>query len=363
MMAAIAPYWPTATGPGPRLVLRGGGLFAAFPGAYAVLMPAFYLPIVLMLLALTSSRGVAFEFRSSRPAARQAACLDHRLRRRLDHARPRSPRAWCWAASSRGVKLALNGRGFRRRRRSTGLTPYSAADRRWASIAGLCPALGAGWLMVKTRQRVAWRRPALGRAIWRPWRGRGPAGRRSAWPRWSCIPYVVLERWGWTGARPRPQPVWRGCSPIPITGRGGPGRSRSSGLARQLARAALRRRRGGVRLRLSGTGGQLLPRNMREAPYGLTFRAAANDRQWRPGADARRAAGGHPAADPRLHRVGLLGVPRQRSTADAQLSLKARRVARRLTIDSRSGAGSASVPRPAMAPAAAAHGPGRVLWR
>src|SRR6185295_3372394 len=44
------------------LVLGGGGLLAAFPAAYAILMPAFYLPVIAMLLGLIF-RGVAFEFR------------------------------------------------------------------------------------------------------------------------------------------------------------------------------------------------------------------------------------------------------------------------------------------------------------
>jgi cytochrome bd ubiquinol oxidase subunit II len=43
-------------------VLGGGGLMAAFPLAYAVLMPALYTPIIVMLLGLVF-RGVAFEFR------------------------------------------------------------------------------------------------------------------------------------------------------------------------------------------------------------------------------------------------------------------------------------------------------------
>ena len=34
------------------LVLGGGGLWVAFPTAYAVIMPAFYLPVIGMLLAL-----------------------------------------------------------------------------------------------------------------------------------------------------------------------------------------------------------------------------------------------------------------------------------------------------------------------
>ena len=59
MMNSIAPFWD---GNETWLVLGGGGLFAAFPLAYAILMPAFYMPIILMLLGLIF-RGVAFEFR------------------------------------------------------------------------------------------------------------------------------------------------------------------------------------------------------------------------------------------------------------------------------------------------------------
>jgi len=59
MMNSIAPFWD---GNETWLVLGGGGLFAAFPLAYSVLMPAFYMPIILMLLGLIF-RGVAFEFR------------------------------------------------------------------------------------------------------------------------------------------------------------------------------------------------------------------------------------------------------------------------------------------------------------
>lgn len=59
MMNSIAPFWD---GNETWLVLGGGGLFAAFPLAYSVLMPAFYIPIIMMLLGLIL-RGVAFEFR------------------------------------------------------------------------------------------------------------------------------------------------------------------------------------------------------------------------------------------------------------------------------------------------------------
>ena len=59
MMNSIAPFWD---GNETWLVLGGGGLFAAFPLAYAILMPAFYMPIIMMMLGLIM-RGVAFEFR------------------------------------------------------------------------------------------------------------------------------------------------------------------------------------------------------------------------------------------------------------------------------------------------------------
>jgi cytochrome d ubiquinol oxidase subunit II len=65
MQAAIAPVWD---GNETWLVLGGGGLLAAFPKAYALLMPALYAPIILMLLALIF-RGVAFEFRHHGRAA------------------------------------------------------------------------------------------------------------------------------------------------------------------------------------------------------------------------------------------------------------------------------------------------------
>ncbi|SLN47966.1 cytochrome d ubiquinol oxidase subunit II [Roseisalinus antarcticus] len=59
MMNSVAPVWD---GNETWLVLGGGGLFAAFPLAYAIILPALYPPIIAMLLALVF-RGVAFEFR------------------------------------------------------------------------------------------------------------------------------------------------------------------------------------------------------------------------------------------------------------------------------------------------------------
>jgi cytochrome d ubiquinol oxidase subunit II len=60
MMRSIAPFWD---GNETWLVLGGAGLLVAFPLAYSVIMPALYLPVIVMLLGLIF-RGVAFEFRT-----------------------------------------------------------------------------------------------------------------------------------------------------------------------------------------------------------------------------------------------------------------------------------------------------------
>lgn len=59
MMNSIAPFWD---GNETWLVLGGGGLFAAFPVAYGIIMTGLYLPVTFMLFGLIL-RGVAFEFR------------------------------------------------------------------------------------------------------------------------------------------------------------------------------------------------------------------------------------------------------------------------------------------------------------
>lgn len=59
IMNSIAPFWD---GNETWLVLGGGGLFAAFPVAYGIIMSGLYIPVTLMLFGLIF-RGVAFEFR------------------------------------------------------------------------------------------------------------------------------------------------------------------------------------------------------------------------------------------------------------------------------------------------------------
>ena len=66
-MNSIAPVWD---GNETWLVLGGGGLMAAFPLAYAIILPATYPLMIAMLLGLVF-RGVAFEFRWRDPNHRR----------------------------------------------------------------------------------------------------------------------------------------------------------------------------------------------------------------------------------------------------------------------------------------------------
>ncbi|MGE0740240.1 MAG: cytochrome d ubiquinol oxidase subunit II [Hyphomonadaceae bacterium] len=139
MQAAIAPVWD---GNETWLVLGGGGLFAAFPKAYAALLPALYLPIILMLLALIF-RGVAFEFRH--------------------HGRERGKRWWTFAFSAGSIVAAIAqglvlGAFIQGVRVEGGvfvggaldwLTPFSLLIA--ASLVAGYALLGASWLVFKTQ--------------------------------------------------------------------------------------------------------------------------------------------------------------------------------------------------------------------
>jgi cytochrome bd ubiquinol oxidase subunit II len=66
MINTIGPVWD---GNEVWLLTAGGATFAAFPGWYAAMFSAFYLPLLIVLIALIL-RGVAFEFRGKRESAR-----------------------------------------------------------------------------------------------------------------------------------------------------------------------------------------------------------------------------------------------------------------------------------------------------
>jgi cytochrome d ubiquinol oxidase subunit II len=142
MMNTIAPVWD---GNETWLVLGGGGLLAAFPLAYSVLMPALYLPVLLMLAGLIL-RGVAFEFRF--------------------RARNRGRKFWTQMFAGGSILTALaqglilggfiQGVTVRDDRFAGGpfdwLTPYTLLVA--AGIVAGYALLGGAWLMMKTRDNL-----------------------------------------------------------------------------------------------------------------------------------------------------------------------------------------------------------------
>ncbi len=142
MMNTVAPFWD---GNETWLVLGGAGLFVAFPRAYSIIMPAFYLPVIVMLLALVF-RGVAFEFvfvaQTSRRTWHAAFWLGSTI-----------------AAACQGAILAGLIQGIKI---ENGAFAGGAFD--WATpFAALCAAgvlagyalLGATWLVMKTEGDIA----------------------------------------------------------------------------------------------------------------------------------------------------------------------------------------------------------------
>jgi len=108
IMNSVAPVWD---GNETWLVLGGGGMMAAFPLAYAVLMPALYTPVIAMLIGLIF-RGVAFEFRwrttqSERNRWDLAFAGGDRYWRRWRRAWPSAPS--CRASMSRADNMPADG--------------------------------------------------------------------------------------------------------------------------------------------------------------------------------------------------------------------------------------------------------------
>jgi cytochrome bd ubiquinol oxidase subunit II len=195
VMNSISPIWD---GNETWLILGGIGLFAAFPLAFAIIIPAVYFPVLIMLLALVF-RGVAFEFRFRRPG----------LRRFWD-------RAFCGGSAvatfAQGVTLGMFIHGFTVNGRVFAgtsfdwLTPFSI-------VTGIAlmfgyTLLGAGWLIIKTTGELQdWARRA-GRAaligvlvmigvvsIWTPIAQHDIAQRWFTWPDialFAPVPVITL---------------------------------------------------------------------------------------------------------------------------------------------------------------------------
>jgi cytochrome d ubiquinol oxidase subunit II len=137
MMFSVAPIWD---GNETWLILGGVGLFCVFSLAYAIIMPALYMPIIIMLIALIF-RGVAFEFRFKAESSQRV----------WDHAFHYGS---LLATFSQGMVLGAFVQGFKYSgRQFTGsqwdwLTPFTVMT----GIGLVCGygLLGATWCVMKT---------------------------------------------------------------------------------------------------------------------------------------------------------------------------------------------------------------------
>ena len=154
MVASVAPVWDFNE---TWLVLGGVGLMAIFPLAFAIVIPALYFPILVMLLGLVF-RGVAFEFREVEGARR-----------------------WIWdtgfvlgslaATLMQGVILGNFIQGFEVAGRN-----FAGSSWDWISPFPLLTGvglvfgyllLGATWLVLKTDGELqGWARQMAQRALW-----------------------------------------------------------------------------------------------------------------------------------------------------------------------------------------------------
>jgi cytochrome bd ubiquinol oxidase subunit II len=154
MVNTVAPVWD---GNETWLVLGGGGLLAAFPLAYAIILPALYMPLILMLLALVF-RGVAFEMRFR--------ALTHRTQLWWD-------RSFSWgsyaATICQGIALGALVQGIRTDGQAYAggwwdwLTPFSLFTAA-ALVIGYA-LLGACWLVLKTEGNLQRRARTLARIL------------------------------------------------------------------------------------------------------------------------------------------------------------------------------------------------------
>ena len=211
MMNSVAPVWD---GNETWLVLGGGGLLAAFPLAYAIVLPALYAPLIAMLLALIF-RGVAFEFRFQME---------------------RGKFLWDWsfalgsfvATFAQGIALGALVQGIPVANRAYAggwwdwLTPFSLLTG-VALVVGYC-LLGATWLVLKTEGALRDRARRLSMiagiatltligavSLWTPFLNAQFMARWFTWPNMlyaAPVPILVsscalLMYWGLTKQRDR----------------------------------------------------------------------------------------------------------------------------------------------------------------
>ena len=192
VMNSIAPVWD---GNETWLILGGVALLAAFPLAFAIILPAVYFPLMLMLLALVF-RGVAFEFRFR----------DAEHRTFWDH-------GFCYGSAlgafAQGVVLGafiqgfeVDGRHFVGRSLDC-FTPFSLLT--GVALMFGYALLGAGWLVLKTEGPLQIMARRLGRdafigvlvavaavSLWTPYVHPFIAERWFSWPNIAFLAPVPI---------------------------------------------------------------------------------------------------------------------------------------------------------------------------
>jgi len=182
VMNAIAPVWD---GNETWLALGGVALLAAFPLAFAIIIPALYFPILVMLLALVF-RGVAFEFRF----------------RDAEH-KTFWDQGFCYGSTiatvAQGIMLGAFVQGFKVEGRVFAggafdfLTPFSVLT--GIGLVFGYGLLGAGWLVLKTEGEIQERARRYGRiclggvliailvvSLWTPLMSEAVSRRWFSWP-------------------------------------------------------------------------------------------------------------------------------------------------------------------------------------
>ena len=209
MMNSIAPVWD---GNETWLILGGVGLLVAFPLAFAIIIPAVYFPVLLMLLALIF-RGVAFEFRFR--DAEHRTFWDHGFNY-----------GSVLATYAQGVVLGAFIQGFQVQGRAFTGSSFDCFTL-FSSLTGVALVfgyglLGAGWLIMKTEGELQARVRRQGRvcllgvvsciaivSIWTPMMDHDIAARWLSWPNMAVLAPVPLLTAGtawWT---------WRALGRVP----------------------------------------------------------------------------------------------------------------------------------------------------
>ncbi len=209
VMNSIAPVWD---GNETWLILGVVGLFVVFPLAFAIIIPAVYFPILVMLLSLIF-RGVAFEFRYRDAEHRTFWDYGFAIGSAL-------------AAFSQGVILGAFVQGFSVEGRQFAGSSFDCFTL-FSTVTGLAlvggyALLGAGWLIIKTEGRLqAWAR-ALGRpclivtaigiavvSVWTPLIDSDVEARWFSWPDIAYLAPVpiitaalIWYEWRWLSAGP-----------------------------------------------------------------------------------------------------------------------------------------------------------------